>query len=294
MKTKLLKILVRFLALLPLPLVRGVGQLLGSFAWAANRRMARTTRVNLELCFPGLTPGARASLGKASMQHTLQTVMEAGAVWLWPVPRALELVQEVSGLPLLEAAHESGKGVLVIAPHLGNWELFGLFLNNCGCGQSWQLYQPPDSPELDRFIYQARSRGGASMVATDNSGVGELLKALRRGEIVGILPDQVPPPSGGEFATFFGRPALTMTLFNRLQQKTGARVLVGVAVRSGAGFHVHIIEPDPEIYAKDMPAALEGLNASIEKIVREYPEQYQWEYKRFKRQPAGGTSPYID
>jgi KDO2-lipid IV(A) lauroyltransferase len=292
MKTSLLLAFIHFLSWLPLPVARRLGCLAGKLAWWADTRMARTTRTNLRLCFPDQTSEAREQLGSDSLQQTLQTIMEAGAIWLWPPRKTLGLIHTVTGQQLLSAAVAEGRGVLVIAPHLGNWELFGLYLNSCGCGQSWQLYQPPDSLKLNQFILQARSRGGANMVATDNKGVGELLKALKRGEIAGILPDQVPPESGGEFAPFFGVPALTMTLFSRLQQKTRARVLVGVAVRSGAGFAIHLSAPDSDVYAEDMPKALAGLNRSIEQVVRQFPAQYQWEYKRFKRQPAGKADPY--
>jgi KDO2-lipid IV(A) lauroyltransferase len=292
MKITLLKLFIHILSLLPLPVSRILGRWIGWLAWITNTRMARTTRTNLRLCFPDRDRDSLEKLGRASLQHTLQTIMEAGAIWLWSPQRTLGLIHSVTGQGLLENAAAEGRGVLVIAPHLGNWELFGLYLNNCGCGQSWQLYQPPASGELDDFILQARSRGGARMVPTDNRGVGELLKALKRGEIAGILPDQVPPDSGGEFAPFFGKPALTMTLFNRLQQKTGARVLVGVALRHGAGFEIRLSAPHPEVYAKDMPSALKALNQSIEQVVQENTAQYQWEYKRFKRQPDGLVSPY--
>jgi KDO2-lipid IV(A) lauroyltransferase len=292
MKITLLRIFIYLLSLLPLPVARLPGRVFGSLAWLANTRMAHTTRKNLRLCFPDLDEQALEELGRESLQQTFQTIMEAGAIWLWPPERTLGLIHTVTGQEKLAAAVQAGNGVLAIAPHLGNWELFGLYLNNCGCGQSWQLYQPPDSRALDSFILQARSRGGARMVPTDNKGVGELLKALRRGEIAGILPDQVPPDSGGEFAPFFGIPALTMTLFNRLQQKTGARVLVGVALRKGPGFEIQLTEPHPDVYAEDMPTALAGLNRSIEAVVKAAPAQYQWEYKRFKRQPAGQASRY--
>jgi Kdo2-lipid IVA lauroyltransferase/acyltransferase len=292
MKEALLIVLLRLLALLPLSVARAVGRLMGRLCYAAQRRMAQTTVTNIALCFPALSAAEQQQLAQQSVQHTFQAICETGAVWLWPAERSLGLIKRVEGLPLLQAAVAAGKGALVLAPHLGNWEIFGLYLNACDCGQSSQLYQAPNSPALDKLIYQARSRAGARMVATDTKGVAELLKALRNGEIVGILPDQVPPESGGEFAPFFGVPALTMTLFNRLQQKTGARIVVGYAKREADGFAVIFREPAAEIYATDMRTALTALNQSIEAVVQEAPEQYQWEYKRFKRQPEGRPKLY--
>jgi KDO2-lipid IV(A) lauroyltransferase len=212
-------------------------------------------------------------------------------VWLWPFPKTLDLIIGVEGLDLLRAAKAAGKGVIVMSPHIGNWEILGLWLATCGCGPTSQLYQALDSKPLDSLIHKARSRSGAKMVATDNKGIGELLRTLRKGEIVGILPDQVPAASGGEFAAFFNVPALTMTLLNRLQQKTGAAVLVACAIRAKSGnregFVIKFKPASPEIYAEHMPGAVAGLNKTIEQVVLENPEQYGWEYKRFKRQPQG-------
>ena len=295
MKSRLLILLLHFFALLPLRVARGIGVLMGDICWLARGRMARTTQTNLALCFPQLDASARNKLAKASLRHTFMTIAEGGAIWLWPAPRALGLIRDVEGLELLQAAHAQGRGLIVLAPHLGNWELFGLYLNTCGCGQSSQLFQAPEDKRLARLIFEARSRAGARMVPTDQKGVGALLQALRRGESIGVLPDQVPPESGGEFAPFFGVPALTMTLVCRLQQRTGARVALGFARREPSpsnGFTIVFQAPDDEIYAEHMPEALAALNRSIEALVARVPEQYQWEYKRFKRQPAGLKRPY--
>lgn len=258
--------------------------------------MAQTTRTNLACCFPAMDPAAREALGKRSLQATMQTIMEAGAVWLWPAHRVLALVQGVDGLALLERAKVAGKGVIVLAPHLGNWEVLGLYLNACGLGQSYQLYQAPADPRLDALIHRARSRAGATMVATDNRGVAELLRALRAGDIAGILPDQVPDEAGGAYAPFYGIPALTMTLLVRLQQKTGATVVLAFARRcdseAGPGFEVVFREPDAAIYAEDMSEALAAMNRAIETLIALAPEQYQWEYKRFRRQPQGSPRIY--
>jgi KDO2-lipid IV(A) lauroyltransferase len=287
MKEALQTLPIHLLSPLSLSLARAVGTLLAWCCWVTRRRMARTTVTNLALCFPALSSQERDRLAQQSLQHTFQTIAETGAAWLWETQKTLGLITSVEGLGLLQQAKATGKGVLVLAPHLGNWEIFGLYLNACGCGQTSQLYQAPESASLDRLIYRARSRAGARMVPTGNKGVAELLKALRNGEIVGILPDQVPPASGGDFAPFFGIPALTMTLFNRLQQKTAARVVIGYARREPDGFAIVFREPDAAIYASDPQTALQALNHSIENVVKEAPAQYQWEYKRFKRQPLG-------
>lgn len=296
MKSFITLCFLHLLSWLPLGLARRLGQVLGLWCWYLKTRMQQTTATNLKLCFPSLDDAAREHLGRRSLQSTLQTITEAGAAWLWPVHRTLALIQRVDNLVLLQRAKEAGKGVIVLAPHLGNWEILGLYLNGCGLGQSYQLYQAPADPRLDALIYRGRSRAGATMVATDNKGVAELLRALRAGNIAGILPDQVPDAGGGEYAPFFGVPALTMTLLVKLQQKTGAAVVLAfarrVAGQEGPGFELVFREPDPGIYANDMPSALAAMNRSIEALISLAPEQYQWEYKRFRRQPEGAPRVY--
>lgn len=292
MKYHLLILLLHLLSLLPLTVCRALGAGLGWLSWQAGSRMRQTTLINLAQCFPGLPEQERAALGLASVQHTMQTIMETGAVWLWPSRRTLALITEVRGFELLQELKAKGKGVIVLAPHLGNWEVLGLYLNACGLGQSYQLYQAPADPALNALILQSRSRAGARMVATDNKGVAELLRALKSGDIAGILPDQVPSEAGGEYAPFYGVPALTMTLLVKLQQKTGAGIVLGFAERVAGGFRINFQAPEPHIYDAHMPASLAAMNISIEALIARAPAQYQWEYKRFRRQPPGKPAIY--
>jgi KDO2-lipid IV(A) lauroyltransferase len=144
MKSRLTLCFLHILSWLPLGLARWLGQVLGLLAWSLRTRMQQTTATNLRLCFPALSQTERDQLGRRSLQATMQTIMEAGAAWLWPARRTLALIQRVDNLALLEQAKVAGKGVIVLAPHLGNWEVLGLYLNACGLGQSYQLYQAPD------------------------------------------------------------------------------------------------------------------------------------------------------
>jgi Kdo2-lipid IVA lauroyltransferase/acyltransferase len=285
MKYRLIILLMQFLSYLPLGFCRTLGKFAGLLAWHTGSRMRKTTLTNLALCFPDMPQQQRLALGKASVQQTMQTIMETGAIWLWPAERTLGLVKEVAGFEVLQAARDRGKGVIVMGPHLGNWELLGLYLTTCGMGPVLQLYQAPTDPRIDDFILRARGRSGATLVPTDNKGVGELLKALRSGAVVGILPDQVPPRSGGEYAPFFGVPALTMTLLVKLQQKTGAQIVASFAERIPQGFRIHFVAADPAIHDSNPAVAVAAMNRSVENLVRLAPEQYQWEYKRFRHLP---------
>src|SRR5690606_26148218 len=212
MKSTLILSALRFFSKLSLRSQRRLGTLCGDFAFFANTRMAQTTHTNLRLAFPELPEAERRALARNSLRHTFRAICEAGGTWLWPAERAFAGIERVDGLPVLREALAQGSGVMVISPHIGNWELLGLYLNTLDLGQTHQLFQPPTDPAFAKLIYEARSRSGANMVATDKQGVMMMLKALRAGEVVGILPDQVPPPESGDYAPFFTHPALTMTL----------------------------------------------------------------------------------
>ena len=302
LKSRLIIIWLHAMSWLPLSVARGIGSLLGRLLWWCQGTLVKTTRTNLALCLPEMDEQSREALARESLRQTGMLIAEAGAIWLWPAERIQSRLQ-IRGYDILQEAHASGRGVIVIGPHLGNWELLGLYLSIGGLGQTLQMYQAPRDPALGRFIYNARSRAGATMVATDTRGVSRLLAGLRQGLITGILPDQVPPDSGGKFAPFFGHPALTMTLLTRLLRKTGSRAVVaytrrvipeqqgtgaqGEAGTKSHGFEIVFMTPDPRIYAADDAESLQGLNASIEAAVRQDPAIYQWSYKRFKRQPDG-------
>ncbi|MDZ7825461.1 MAG: hypothetical protein U5R48_04865 [Gammaproteobacteria bacterium] len=135
-------------------------------------------------------------------------------------------------------------------------------------------------------------RTGARLVPTDAGGIRALLQALRSGGMAGILPDQVPPRGAGRHASFLGRPALTMTLVQRLLRSTGAEALMATALRVPDGFQLHFRRPVAGLDAADPRRAARALNASVEECIALAPAQYQWSYKRFKHPPPGSPDPY--
>ncbi|RMF08082.1 MAG: lipid A biosynthesis lauroyl acyltransferase, partial [Alphaproteobacteria bacterium] len=195
----------------------------------------------------------------------------------------------IEGQSLLDDAIEAGRGVLVLVPHLGNWELFALRFGEYGFVA---LYDPPRDPELDTLVRTNRERTGATLLPIDSRGFRSLLSALRSGRPVSLLPDQVPERSAGLYAPFFSQPALTMTFVHRLVRRWRPRVLMGACLRTHGGFEIRFSEPDPDIYADDAYTSVTAMNRSIEALVREAPAQYQWEYKRFKRPPPGTPDRY--
>jgi KDO2-lipid IV(A) lauroyltransferase len=286
-----LRLILRVLGLLPLGLARGLGRAMGSLAARIPLRITRTTHTNLELCFPRLAEHDRRRMAVASLRETGCLLMEAPMVWDWDPDRALTHVRDVVGDEYLTRPEREGRGVLVAVPHLGNWEIVNHFLAKRR--KLLALYSPPDSAAVEAVVLRLRERTGARLVATDLRGIRALLDHLRRGGTVGILPDQEPETKGGVFLPFFGIPALTMTLPARLVRASGALLRLAFARRlpGGAGFEIHI-RPVPVPEGGELEPVLVALQAEIERAVLEQPEQYQWEYKRYKTRPPGGRDPY--
>jgi len=278
------------MSLFSLKTSRKFGKVLGYCAYLANTRLYKTSLTNLALCFPQMSANETKDLARKSLMHTGMTLAECGPVWLWPSDKIMQEIEEVEGADLLQNARDLGLGVVLLGPHHGNWELMGLYLSTLG--QCSMLYQEPKSRDLGDLLYTARSRGSAKLYPADKKGAAAILLALRKGEMVGILPDQIPVAGGGEFAPFFGNQAFTMTLVARLIQKTGAKALLTYTKRTEKGFKVVIKDPSEEIYAGHMQVSLKGLNKTVEIAVGDEPEQYQWEYKRFRYQPEGKQEPY--
>lgn len=282
--------LTRFIGSLPLWLNRSLGAGLGRLGCATNSQAAKVTRINYQLCFPGLTEQELEQSIKQSMVETGRVGTEMPAVWLKPYSWLASRIINVKGRELLDQRLEEEPGLIVLAPHFGNWEVFGPYLTHSTTLTA--LYQPPKLAAMESLIREARERWRADLVPTNRKGVMALFKALKAGGTTIILPDQVPDQGAGEFAPFYGVPALTMTLVHNLIKRTGSRVVMAYALRVPGGFDVVFEEPDEEIYSEDTQTSLAAMNRSVEACVNACPSQYQWEYKRFKKQPEGSPKVY--
>lgn len=283
---------------LPWAWLHGLG---GAMAWLWQAQDARENRVagrNLELACPGLLPAERAGLQRAILRTTARQALETLRFWTRPHAHNLALIRELHGLDLFEAALAAGRGVIIAAPHYGNWELLNQWL--ASRTPLAILYRPPESAVGEAFLRRVRADSGdrVTQVRAEGPGIRQLYRLLKGGGMVGILPDQQPKAGDGEFAPFFGKQALTMTLLNRLAERTGATVLFGYCERIGPGpdFALHF-EPAPDdIAAADPAIAAAALNVAVERIARRDPAQYQWTYKRYTLRPPGSgeTNPYRD
>jgi KDO2-lipid IV(A) lauroyltransferase len=282
-KTRLSILLLEISSKLSLKSAHFIGACIGWIALRIPGSLLRVTQKNIALCFPEMDKTKRQELVRNSLRHTAYLMMELGLAWLRPVEKNLEKIVNVTGQDIMESAVKQGQGVIVLAPHLGNWEWLNVYTSKIYPGVS--VYKQPKQPLFDRILLSSREKGGGQLAPANTAGVKIIYRHLKQGGIVYILPDQVPGTEGGLIAPFFSIPALTMTLVSRLTSKTGAKVVAvyGKRLNHHQGFEVVFKNVDERIYSPDMKTSVTGLNATVESCVRDIPEQYQWSYKRFKR-----------
>ncbi|HET8819771.1 MAG TPA: lauroyl acyltransferase [Xanthomonadaceae bacterium] len=297
---RLLHSLATALARLPWPLLR---RLADGVAWWWRRLDARESRVarrNLELAYPGLMPAEREALHAGVLRGTARQAFETLRIWTRSPASNLALIREQDGVELFDAALASGRGLIIAAPHHGNWELLNQWLaSRTGL---CVLYRAPRSAVGEEFLRNVRRGEGdrVTQVRAEGPALRQLFTQLRAGGTVGILPDQQPKAGDGVFAPFFGIPALTMTLLSRLAERTDAIVLFAWCERIGDGsapaYALHVEAAPPGIADADPVVAATALNAKVEHIARRDPAQYQWTYKRYTLRPSGQgqDNPYRD
>lgn len=293
-KARLLHSASRLLGALPWPVLYRLGDAVAALWRLGGARESRVAQRNLELAFPTMEDEERQTLQRRILRTTARQALETLKLWTRPPTANLALLRERHGEALYDAALAAGRGVIVAAPHFGNWELLNQWL--ASRGPIAIVYRPPDAAVGDEFLQLVRGVDNVRQVRAEGPAVRQLWKMLKEGGGVGILPDQQPKAGDGEFAPFFGVQALTMTLLSRLAERTGAPVLLAWCERigDGPGFALHV-EPAPAaIAAADPAVAVACLNAEVERIARRDPSQYQWTYKRYTLRPPGSgeINPY--
>jgi KDO2-lipid IV(A) lauroyltransferase len=285
-----LRVLLLLFAQLPLPLLHACGWLLGELLWRLPNRYRRISLRNLQLCFPAMDPGRRSRIARRSLIESAKSILEAPAVWFGPQWRLNRWLNHPAATARLATLDGPGNGQILLTLHMGAWEVAGQF---AACGRPLTLLYKPQKGPADALIVKGRSRNpNAHPVPTRGAGVKALLGALKRGERVGILPDHDPPDGAGKFAALFGHPAHTMDLVSKLAARSGAPVSFLIAERLpwARGFRLHLIPAPAAIVDSERGAT--AMNAGIEACIRQWPEQYWWSYKRFRRLPPGVADPY--
>lgn len=270
------------MAWLPLPLLHALGALAGRVAYLCSSGMRAKTRNNLKtagLYNHRLAWGSAAAAGRAAL--------ESAFLWFRSDSVLLscsdhDCMTRLAKETLARQAAGDRRGLIILTPHIGSFELGARAYG--ASAPITVLYKAPRQEALHQLLKVARTQSGVTPVPADTGGVRAMLRALKRGEAVGILPDQVPSAGDGRWADFFGRPAFTMTLPQRLVEKTGARVCMLAVWRrpGGKGWDLRL-EDMPELPTPD------AINRRIEALVRSHPDQYVWNYNRYK--VPGGVLP---
>ena len=286
----LIYLLLRLLGQLPLRVLHGVGGALGRLMLWRRNRTVRNTAVNLRIVRPQLDDAAQAALLREVMIESGKSASEIVKIWGGGPARALNLIREVRGESLLDAALAAGRGVIIAAPHLGCWEVLNYWL--CRKTPMAILYRPPRIAAVEGLLRKVRGALAPEQVRADGAGVRTLYKRLAAGGTVGILPDQKPRAGEGQFAPFFGRDALTMVLLPRLAARTGASVLFAFAERlpRGRGYRIHLLAAPAGLADADLAVACAALNGGVQACVERAFAQYQWQYKRYSADDR--PSPY--
>lgn len=275
----------RLLSALPLWLLHAIGALLGWVAFCASPTYRRRFLAN------AARAGYRLRDVRAAVAHAGRMVAEAPRLWLAPEPPPCE----VRNAECVQRAWEQGRGIVFLTPHIGCFEMSvqeGARRWSPQHGSFTILYRPARQPWLARVMQTARNRPGIAAVPTSLQGVRQMLKALRAGRAVGLLPDQVPPQGQGLWSPFFGQPAYTMTLAARLVQQTGAAVILARCERlpRGRGYVLHLQALEQPL-APTLDAAVLQINQAMERLIRQSPDQYLWGYARYKQPRAEAQQP---
>lgn len=290
MKSALAVALVNLLGRVPTALADRVAASVALVALGPKSRAYQTTKTNLANAMPEMDAVSREKLIRASLVDLAKKFPRFARVWV-KGPGCM-LIVGPEDMQTWETLSTHPKGSILLVPHLGNWELLGGWISNHGPLNA--MYRPAKIEGLDQLILKGRESSGFKVHPANLKGVASMLKALKKGEMVAILPDQEPDLSSGEFAPFFGVPAYTMTLAHKLAQKSPeSPVLVASAVEVENGQYQVVFERlSSDFGEQDTVPALTQMNLGIERLVRAYPEQYQWEYKRYKKRPDSSQRLY--
>ena len=268
-------LLYRLASKWPLGLLHAIGSVLGWLTWLASPTYRRRFAEN------SARAGLRFGQVRAAVAHAGRMAAETPRLWFGaPVPVLWD------GVERIEAAYAAGRGIVYLTPHMGCFEITaqGAALRfGATHGPITVLYRPARQAALAQVLATARQREGLETAPTTLTGVRQMIRALRAGQAVGLLPDQVPPEGQGLWSPFFGQPAYTMTLAARLVQQTGATPLLawGERLPRARGYCIHV-QPFAEPLSSELETAVGQINRAMEQLIRQCPGQYLWGYGRYK------------
>lgn len=272
--------LFQFLSLFPLTVLHALGAMAGGLVYAVSPSYRR--RLNENLMQAGY-----ADLRRAAVVEAGKNIFELPFIWCAPPSRVLSRAV-IHDWDVAQAALDAGRGVIFLTPHLGCFEIIAQAI--ASRLPLTALYRPPRKTALKPLLEQARARDGLSLAPATLSGVRMLLKTLKQGGAIGLLPDQVPGAGEGVWADFFGRPAYTMTLPAKMHQMSGAPLVLSYARRLplGRGYAIHFVRFN-EVLSGTAEQQARTINAAMEELITRCPAQYFWSYNRYKGTPSSSS-----
>jgi Kdo2-lipid IVA lauroyltransferase/acyltransferase len=271
----MLKLITKTIAHLPLKSVHRLGAFLGQLLHKLSSKTAKLRFDNLKQTGIFTNSGDLKHCLEKNIKETGKAALETFFIWGKNSKEIEALVRKANHWECIETALAKGKGIIFLTPHMGCFEItsryYALYY------PITVLYRAPKQQWLTPLIIEGRAQNNITLAEANASGVRKLMQALKRGEAIGILPDQIPAEGEGEWADFFGRPAYTMTLASKLAEKTGATVIMAFGERlpNGQGYELHLTKVD----SIATPALL---NQAIERQIIQKPSQYLWQYNRYK------------
>ena len=276
--------LLNFFSQLPIPVARFIARILAGLVNLLRiTKTSETIRLNVEICFPHLDKNKREKITELAIRNELQSYMEFFTVWGGSNQKNIDRIHHIQGEDYFHDAIAEGRGLVLIVPHFGTWEVMNAWFAQYT--QMTIMYEPIKDASADHFVRAARSRENATLVPTDESGVRQIFKALKRGGTTVILPDHTPH-QGGELIEYFGIPLSSSNLSAKLIQKTKAKALFLYAIRNdNQGFDMVIRPIDEQIYQVDANQGTRIIYSQLEQLICQFPQHYHWSYKRFKAHP---------
>ena len=285
MKIFLTYILVGFLWLLhwlPLPVLRGLGWVLGRVLFVLGRERREVALINLRLCFPEKTEAEREVLARKHFVVFSRAVLDRTLGW-WASKDRLERIIRISGVENL--TDPEGKPVILLSPHFVGLDAGASRVSMCVLGCT--VYSNQKNPVLNKLLYDGRKRFNDTLLLSRQDGMRRIVKALKEGHPFYYLPDMDFGPKESIFVPFFGIQTATIPAVSRLVRMTGAKVVACITRQVPDGYEVEVMPAWENFPGESVEADTAYVNRFIESQVLRMPEQYFWLHKRFKTRPAG-------
>lgn len=283
----MLKLLV-LLGALPLPLLRGLGWVLGAMLYVLVPSRRHVVQTNLALCFPAWSSAERRRQCVLTFVHFAQSWLDRG--WLWHAPPSL-----VQARLQLNGALDSLAGAtptVLFAPHFMGLDAAWTALTQQVPRRFSTIYSPQLNPAVDAWVLAGRQRFGQPEMVARLDGAKPIVAAVRRGEPLYLLPDMNFDPSESLFVPFYGVSAATVPSLSRFAKLGRAQVVPVVTRMTPQGYAIDVLPAWDNFPTADLEADTERMNRELQSYIDTMPAQYYWVHKRFKDRPNGEAPPY--